>query len=108
VASDNAEAEHTIVMGLRESAWSCDFGASSVTVGLICQLESLRYLAEGSACEQGEETILELADEKAVVFTEFFAAWLQMPPHPALTEILLNYRVQLHRLIPNAIARLSK
>jgi hypothetical protein len=33
-ASDNAdaEAEDTIVMNLHESAWSYDFGASSVTV----------------------------------------------------------------------------
>jgi hypothetical protein len=40
----------------------------------------------------------------AVVFKEFFTAWLWMPPHPALIEIL----VQLHQLTPNDIAQLSK
>jgi hypothetical protein len=31
-----------------------------------------------------------------------------MPPHPALTEILLKFQVQLHQLTPNAIAQMSK
>jgi hypothetical protein len=33
---------------------------------------------------------------------------LQIPPHPALIEILIKYLVQLHQLTPNAIAQLSK
>jgi hypothetical protein len=31
-----------------------------------------------------------------------------MPPHPALTDILLKFQVQLHQLTPNAIVLLSK
>jgi hypothetical protein len=31
-----------------------------------------------------------------------------MTPHPALTEILLKYRVQLHQLTPNDFVQLSK
>jgi hypothetical protein len=31
-----------------------------------------------------------------------------MPPHPALTEILLKYRMQLHQLTPNAFVQFSK
>jgi hypothetical protein len=97
-ASDEAkaEAENTIVVDPRESARSYDFGASSVTMGHIRQLESLRYFAEGSARELGEETILEPNDDKVIVFEEFFAAGLRMLPHPVLTGILLKYRVQLH------------
>jgi hypothetical protein len=78
-----------------ELAWSYDFGASSVTVGRIRQLETLRYFAEGSVREPGEETIPEPNTNKAVVFKEFFAVGLLKPLHPALTEILLNFQVQL-------------
>jgi hypothetical protein len=59
-------------------------------------VEKLRYFAEGSAREPEEETVPEPTDDEAVVFEEFFTTGLRMPPHPALTEILLKYRVQLH------------
>jgi hypothetical protein len=68
----------------------------------------LRYFAEGDARAPGEETVPEPADDEAVVFEEFFAAGLRMPPHSALAEILWKFRVQLHQLTPNAIAQLSK
>jgi hypothetical protein len=55
-----------------------------------------------------KETVPEPADDEVVVFEEFFAAGLRMPPHPALTEILLKYRVQLHQLTPNDFVQLSK
>jgi hypothetical protein len=60
----------------RESEQSYDFGASTVTVGCIRQLEALGYFAEGSAREPGEDVIPELADDEAVVFEEFFAVGL--------------------------------
>jgi hypothetical protein len=94
-----AKIEKVVVVDPRESVRSYDFGLSTVTVGRIQQLEALRYFTEGSTREPGEET---------VVFEEFFAAGLWMPPHPALTEILLKYRVQLHQLTPNAFVQLSK
>jgi hypothetical protein len=56
-------------------------------------LEALRYFIEASTREPGEETIPEPADDEAVMFNEFFAVGLRMPPHPALTEILLKYQV---------------
>jgi hypothetical protein len=58
--------------------------------------------------EPREETIPEPTDDEAIVFEEFFAAGLRMPPHPAFTEILLKCRVQLHQLNPNTITQLSK
>jgi hypothetical protein len=97
-----------VVVDSHDSVQSYDFGLSIVTVGRIRQLEALRYFAEGSTHELGEETVLKLADEEAVVFNEFFAMGLWMRPHPALTEILLKYRVQLHQLTPNAFVQLSK
>jgi hypothetical protein len=101
-----AKAEDTV--DPHELSRSYDFGVPLVTVGHIHQLESLRYFAEGFTREPGEETILELKHDEAIVFEEFFANGLRMPPHLALTEILLKYRVQLHQLTPNAIAQLSK
>jgi hypothetical protein len=46
--------------------------------------------------------------DEVVVFKEFFAAGLRMLPHPAFTEILLKFQVQLYQLTPNAIPRMSK
>jgi hypothetical protein len=105
-ASDEVEAEDTV--DPHEFAQSYDFGSSSVTVGRIWQLESLWNFAKGSAREPREEIVPVPNDDEVVVFEEFFAVGLRMPPHPALTEILLKYRVQLHQLTPNAIAQLSK
>jgi hypothetical protein len=52
--------------------------------------------------------ILEPADDEAVVFEEFFAVGHWMPPHPALTDILVMFHVQLDELTPNAFAQFSK
>jgi hypothetical protein len=46
--------------------------------------------------------------DEAVVFKELFAARLRMLHHPAFTEILLKFWVQLHQLTPSAIAQMSK
>jgi hypothetical protein len=107
-ASDTAEVEAKDVMDLREHAQSYDFGVSSVIVGHIRQLETLRYFVDGSAHEPGEETLLEPNTDEVVVFEEFFVAGMRMPPHPALIEILLMFWVQPHQLTLNAIAQLSK
>jgi hypothetical protein len=82
--------EKVVVVDPRESVRSYDFMLSTIIVGRIQQLETLRYFSEGFAHEPGEETIPKIVDDKVVVFEEFFAAGLQMPPHPALTEILLK------------------
>jgi hypothetical protein len=95
-ASDAAEADIEDVIDPRKLAWSYDFGASLVTVGRIRQLESLGYFTEGSTCELGEEIVLELNTDDAVVFKEIFAAGLWMLPHPAFTDILHKFWVQLH------------
>jgi hypothetical protein len=46
--------------------------------------------------EPGEETVSELDADESIVFEEFFAVGLWMPPHPAFTDILLKCWVQLH------------
>jgi hypothetical protein len=107
-AEAETESEKVVVVDPRESAQSYDFRHSTITVGRIRQLETLRYFVEGSAGEPGEETVLEVTDDEAIVFEEFFITGLRMPPHPALKEILLKYRVQLHQLTPNAFVQFSK
>jgi hypothetical protein len=87
---------------------SYDFRASLVMVSRIRKLESLGYFGEGSAREPREETVPEANPDKAVVFKDFFVVGLWMRPHPAFTEILLKFRVQLHQMTPNAIAQMSK
>jgi hypothetical protein len=75
-ASDVAEAGAKDAMDPHELARSYDFGVSSVIMGRIRQLESLRYFAKGSARESGEETVPEPNDDEVVVFKEFFMVGL--------------------------------
>jgi hypothetical protein len=100
--------EESGVVDPRESTRSYDFGPSIITVGCIRQLEALGYFAEGSAREPGEEVIPKPAANEAVVFEDFFVVGLRMPPHLVLTDILVNFRVQLHQITPNAFAQFSK
>jgi hypothetical protein len=85
-----------------------EFRASLVTVGRIRQMESLAYFTGGSACEPGEEIVSEPNSNEVVVFEEFFATGLQMPPHRVFIEILLKFQVQLHQLTLNAIVQMLK
>jgi hypothetical protein len=87
---------------------SYEFGASSVTVGHIHQMESLGYFTEGSAREPGEEIVLEPNSDEAIVFEDFFTAGLRMSPRHVLIKILLKFQVQLHQLTLNAIVPMSK
>jgi hypothetical protein len=107
-ASDVAETGAEASVDPRELTRSYEFGASSVTVGRIRQMESLGYFAEGSVRESGEEIVPEPNSDEAIVFEEFFSVGLWMMPHRVLTEILLKFWVQLHQLTPNAIIQMSK
>jgi hypothetical protein len=95
-------------MDPRESTQSYDFGPSAVTIRCIRQLEALGYFVEGSAHELGEEVIPEPVNDEAIMFEEFFAAGLRMPPQPALADILVKYHVQIHQLTPDAFTQVSK
>jgi hypothetical protein len=74
------------------------FGSSTITVGKIKEIEEKDYFLEGEARAPGAETMPELDNDKGMVYEDFFVAGLRMPPHP----------LQLHQLMPNAIAQLSK
>jgi hypothetical protein len=68
----------------------------------------LGYFVEGSGREPRQEVVPDPADDEVVIFEEFFAVGLRMPPQPALIDILVKFRVQLHQLTLNAFAQLSK
>jgi hypothetical protein len=84
------------------------FGSSTVTVGKIKEMMENGYFVEGKARAHGGETVPELDSNEVIMYEEFFVAGLHMPPHPALADILLKFQAQLHQLMPNAIAQLSK
>jgi hypothetical protein len=107
-SSDVAEIQAEAFVDPREVMWSYEFGASSITVDHIHQMESLGYFTEGSAREPGEEIVSEPYFDEAVVFEEFFTVRLRTPPHHVLIKILLKFWVQLHQLTLNAIVQMSK
>jgi hypothetical protein len=82
-------------------------GASTITLARIREMAEKGYFMEGEAHPVGEETTLEPQDDEAVIFEDFSIEGLQMPPHPALVNILLKFQVQLHQLTPNTVALLS-
>jgi hypothetical protein len=104
----DTQGEGSEAVDLRESSRNYEFGSSIITVGRVRQLAALGYFTEGSMQDLEEEVILEPAEDKAVVFEEFFAAGLRMPPQKVLADILVKFQVQLHQLTPNVFAQLSK
>jgi hypothetical protein len=83
---------------------SYDFGKSGVTKARNASLESLaRYFPKGYGRTPGVESVPDLHENETVVFKDFFAVGLCMPPHPILLDILHKFWVQLHQLTPNAI-----
>jgi hypothetical protein len=84
-------------------------GSQGVTKAHIASLESVtHYFLKGYGRAPGAESISDPLENKVVVFEDFFAAGLHMPPHPVLLDILCKFWVQLHQLTPNAIVQISK
>jgi hypothetical protein len=73
---------------------SYDFGLSTVTRTRIVSLESYdRYFLKGHDRPPGSESVSNPRPDEAVVFEDFFAAGLRMPPHLVLVDILRRFRV---------------
>jgi hypothetical protein len=65
-----------------------DFGKSWVTNARIASLDSVaHYFLKGYGRAPGAESIPDPLDNEAVVFEDFFAAGLCMPPHPVILDI---------------------
>jgi hypothetical protein len=65
------------------------------------------YFLKGYARAPDAESVPDPHENEMVVFEDFFAAGLHMPPHSVILDILLKFRVQLHQLTPNAIVQIS-
>jgi hypothetical protein len=88
---------------------SYDFGQSSVTMTRLTSMENYtRYFPKGYSQPPGVASVPEPRVNETIVFEDFFAARLRMPPHPVLVDILCKFWVQLHDLTPNAIVQISK
>jgi hypothetical protein len=55
----------------------------------------------------GEEETIPKPENDVVVFKSFFKAGLRFPLHRMIADVLENFEIYLHQLIPNAIVRLS-
>jgi hypothetical protein len=78
------------------------FGSSTIIIGKIKEVEGKGYFPEAKLTP-GVETVPEPNADDAMVYKDFYVAGLCMPPHPALSDILLHFQAQLHQLTPNAI-----
>jgi hypothetical protein len=91
------------------AAINYDFGQAMITKARIVSLESFaHYFLKGYAQPPGAKSVPDPHENEEVVFKDFFAAGLRMPPHPAYLDILHRSRVQLHQLMPNATIQISK
>jgi hypothetical protein len=91
-----------------ENSRTYNFGASTIALGPIKEMVERGYFMDGEARVPGDEAVSELDNDEVVVYEDFFVAGLRMPLHPALADILLKFQAQLHQLMPNAMAQLSK
>jgi hypothetical protein len=86
-----------------------NFGWSKVTKGRILDLErSSHAFPKGSTRPPNIESVLAPNEDEAVVFKDFFAAGLHIPPHPMLWDILRKFQMELHQLTPNVIVQITK
>jgi hypothetical protein len=91
-----------------ENSQTYYFGASTIALSKIKETVEKGYFAEGEAQAPGTEVVLKPDSDEAIMYEDFFIAGLRLPPHPALGDILLHFQAQLHQVMPNAIAQLSK
>jgi hypothetical protein len=88
---------------------SLNFGQLKITKTRIGSMEGYaRYFPKGYDQPPGAESIPVPRVNEAIIFKDFFAAWLRMLPHPVLVDILHKFRVQLQHLMPNAIVQIGK
>jgi hypothetical protein len=75
-----------------ENLQTYNFGASTITLGRIKEMEEKGYFVEGKARTPGVKTVSEAKEDEAVLYEDFFVAGLRMPLHPALVGILLKFQ----------------
>jgi hypothetical protein len=80
---------------------------SEADMAMMIKLGYFREAEKNLICFAGEETTPTPKDDEVVVFKSFFRAGLRFPLNDMIGEVLDNYEIYLHQLIPNAIVRLS-
>jgi hypothetical protein len=71
---------------------SYDFGSSTITKARLASLENnTHYFLKGYGHPPGVESVPDPRVNKAMVFKDFFAVGLCMPPHPVLVDILRKF-----------------
>jgi hypothetical protein len=91
-----------------ENSWTYNFRTSTITIGRMKEMVEKGYFVDGEARTPRAEAVPEPDSDEAGMYEGFFVASLHMPLHLALADILLKFRAQMHQLMPNAIAQLSK
>jgi hypothetical protein len=102
------EEDYTILSPEKPS--HLDFGRSTMTTDDMVIMKKLGYFSEAESklvCFAGKEVVPEPKDDEVVVFKSFFRAGLRFPLYDIIGEVLKNFEIYLHQLIPNAIVRLS-
>ena len=89
-------------------AKSWDFGPSLMTEEAIKALEDEGCFLAGKGRPPCGETVPQPDVDEAIVFKDFFACGLRIPPVYFLCLVLKTFKVQLHHLTPNDILTLSK
>jgi hypothetical protein len=88
---------------------SYDFGQSTVMKACVTALGSFAHnFRKGFARPPGIESVLDPQEKEPIVFEDFLAPGLRIPPHPFLLDIPCKFQVQLHQLTPNAIVQIGK
>jgi hypothetical protein len=91
-------------------AWiSYNFGPSNIKKTHVGSMESYtHYFPEGYGQPPSTEFVPEPQANDAIIFEDFFAAELRMPPLSVVVDILRKFWVQLHHLTLNAIIQIGK
>ena len=66
-----------------------------------------RMLERASVCLLGDDMIPKLKPHECVVFRDQFTAGLCMPCQDFVEEILKSYKMEMHHLTPNGIAKIA-
>jgi hypothetical protein len=87
-----------------------DFEKSTMSEADMPMMMKLGYFSEAKrklVRFAEEETTPVSKDDEVVVFKSFFREGLRLPLNEMIGEVLKNFEIYLHQLIPNAIVRLS-
>jgi hypothetical protein len=107
--SDDEFEEDNSILSLPKPS-HIEFGKSTVSVEDLVMMKKVGYFGETESKLirfAGEEVIPEPKEDEVVVFKSFFRAGLRFPLYDIIEEVLNKFEIYLHRLMPNAIVRMS-